>query len=103
MEASLQHLSSYPEVLHDRILVAIVKVFRIIDAVSAASTSRNLDMCAERDSKLPPAVYTSYLVNKLNSLKSDISPDIFNESMKHRLYPSMLSSSKHTAYTVGSY
>ncbi|CAG9989443.1 unnamed protein product [Clonostachys byssicola] len=79
MEASLQHLSSYPEVLHDRILVAIVKVFRIIDAVSAATTSRNIDMYAERDSKLPPAVHTSYLVNRLKSLKSDLSPDILNE------------------------
>ncbi|CAH0041772.1 unnamed protein product [Clonostachys rhizophaga] len=79
MEASLQHLSSFPEVLHDRILVAIVKVFRIIDVVSAASTSRNIEIYAERDSQLPPAVYTSYLVNRLNSLKSDLSQDILNE------------------------
>uniref|UniRef100_A0A0B7KQ49 Transcription factor domain-containing protein n=1 Tax=Bionectria ochroleuca TaxID=29856 RepID=A0A0B7KQ49_BIOOC len=79
MEASLQHLSSFPGVLQDRILVAIVKVFRIIDAVSAASTSRNIDMYAEREPKLPPAVYTSYLLNRLNSLKSALSPDILNE------------------------
>ncbi|VUC24953.1 unnamed protein product [Clonostachys rosea] len=79
METSLQHLSSNPEVLHDRMLVAIVKVFRVIDAVSAASTSRHLDKYAERDSKLPPAIYTSHLVNRLNVLKSDLSPDILNE------------------------
>jgi hypothetical protein len=92
MEASLLHLSSFPEVLHDRILVAIVKVFRIIDVVSAASTSRNIEIYAERDSQLPPAVYTSYLVNRLNSLKSDLSQDILNESMKYHVYSSMLSS-----------
>jgi hypothetical protein len=103
MEASLQHLSSFPGVLQDRILVAIVKVFRIIDAVSAASTSRNIDMYAEREPKLPPAVYTSYLLNRLNSLKSALSPDILNESMKIQfLYSQTVvfeTQSSHSAFT----
>uniref|UniRef100_A0A8H7N8D2 Uncharacterized protein n=1 Tax=Bionectria ochroleuca TaxID=29856 RepID=A0A8H7N8D2_BIOOC len=90
-------------VLQDRILVAIVKVFRIIDAVSAASTSRNIDLYAEREPKLPPAVYTSYLLNRLNSLKSALSPDILNESMKIQfLYSQTVvfeTQSSHSAFT----
>ncbi|CAH0056149.1 unnamed protein product [Clonostachys solani] len=103
MEASLQHLASYPEVLHDRILVAIVKVFKIIDAVSAASTSRHLDMYAERDSKLPPAVYTSYLVNRLDSLKSELSPDILNETFHAIIFEAQCLHSGFISETIRSY
>ena len=90
MEDCLQHLAAEPETPGDEVLVAIVKLSKIMDDVSTATSWRLFDPETSSTPKVPPILHVKALLANLAITKGEFRPEIAQNSESIPFFSSLI-------------